>query len=526
MADNGLSNLTGQQLVGYDKGVRTVNNDFKAFLDKWTRCRDCADGADAVKGKKDKYLPKLLEQPPAEYINYVIRANFFNATGRTTQAMLGMLFRKSPNLVIPDAMTKLLENVTLDGCNFDIFTREVAEENILVGRVGVLVDYSQAVNDPNKPLTIAQLQTSGARPVMKMYTAETILNWKYKTVGNATLLSQVVLMEQFEIVVDEFTSKWEPRYRVLDLDDSGFYRVRVFRIDDKGEDQLVDAPVYPLMNGQQLNFIPFEFFCPDGNDSDIDEPPMLDLVDVNLSHYRTSADYEHACHFTALPMLYVAGMSPTNDDGTPAKIYLGSQSALIFNDPTAKAAFVEFTGQGLTAIENSLDRKEQMMAVLGARMLEPQKKAAETAFTSAIHAVGENSILASISIALSLGLTKCLTWFADWAGLSGQEIEFEINRDFLPVAIDGQTLTAYVAAWQAGALTAEEIFDLFKRADLIESDVEFDEHTAEAQLEQAAKQQQQMDMLKQQTELANHQPGNKPGGGSNTGVNTPSNKPD
>jgi len=36
-------------------------------------------------------------------------------------------------------------------------------------------------------------------------------------------------------------------------------------------------------------------------------------------------------------------------------------------------------------------------------------------------------------------------------------------------------------------MTLEEIFDLFKRADLIEAEVSFDEHEAQVKVEQAAK---------------------------------------
>ena len=80
-----------------------------------------------------------------------------------------------------------------------------------------------------------------------------------------------------------------------------------------------------------------------------------------------------------------------------------------------------------------------------------------------------------------------MKWFAEWAGLgSDNEINFEINRDFLPVAIDGPTLTAYMAAYQGGGLTGEELFDLFQRADLIEAEVTYEEHQAAIDAQQPA----------------------------------------
>jgi hypothetical protein len=489
----------GNVALGIQKGVRVVHPSFPAALLKWTRCRDVVAGSDAVKSKGTEYLPKLTQQQVEEYNSYKTRANFFNATGRTVSAMEGMLFRKPPSINVPDGIKPLLENVTLDGENLDQFTREVVEENIVVGRVGILVDYSQPATKAGEVITVAMAEAIGNRPLMKMYTAENIINWKYKTTNNVTKLSMLVLHEQVVLPDqdDEFKEKTESNYRVLDLDPAnGFYRVRVFRIDKDGKDELINEPFYPLMNNTQMDFIPFEFFCPDGNDSDIDLPPILDLVDTNLSHYRASADWEHGCHFTGLPMLCVSGMSPYDDKGKPVSIFLGSQSALVLENPDASAQFIEFKGQGLQSLEKNLDRKEQMMAVLGARMLEPQKKAAETAVTSSLHRMGENSILASISISVSTGLKTCLGWFCMWAGIQPpDDLDYEINRDFLPVAIDGPTLTSYVGAWQNNALTEEELFDLLKRGDLIEAEVEYDEHTAQAKIEAATRMKQQQDLM-------------------------------
>jgi hypothetical protein len=483
-------------IPGADSGVRTKHAGYKDALEQWKRCRDVIAGGDAIKAAKTKYLPILNDQDIRNYDAYLLRANFFNATSRTVAAMIGMLYRKPPRIEVPAVVEGYLDNVTMDGQKFDIFSREVAKELISVGRVGILVDHPPLVEKQTGPLTVADTEQLGLRPVMKCYTAENIFNWRVRNIDNRLVVCQIILQELFSEPVDEFEDKTENRYRVLDLQDDNTYRQRVFRIDEDTQQEIQVGPdIIPLMNGAPLTFIPFVFLCSDGDECDFNEPPILDLVDMNLSHYRTSADYEHACHFTALPMLYVAGMNTVDVNGQPAKVYLGSQSALILDNPQAKVGFIEFTGNGLGTLENNLDRKEQMMAVLGARMLQPQKKAVETAMTSAIHRTGENSILASLSIAISISMLKALQWFTNWSVNTNTAIDFEINRDFLPVAIDGPTLTAYVGAFQAGTLTEEEMFDLFQRADLIESEVDFADHKAQIDAKAAIDQQNQLDLI-------------------------------
>jgi hypothetical protein len=472
-----------------NKGVRTVHIGYDAAALRWKRCRDVLAGTDAIKASALEYLPKLNDQTVSDYNAMVLRANFFNASARTVNGLVGMLFRKAPTFTMPDALAELLKDIDLEGTPIDVLANDVCQEILTVGDYGLLVDYPPQTDTNGAVLTVGLAQQKGLRPVIKTYCIENIINWRYKLINNKNTLCQVVLQEPTLIPLNEFEQTQEMHYRVLDLDDANQYRVRVFKIDERGNDIVIEGPLYPLMDGKPLNFIPFEFM----NDDQLEEPVLLDLFDINLSHFRTSADYEHGCHFTGLPMLYVFGITNVNDAGVRDPIYLGSSSALVDSNSDAKAGFVEFTGKGLETLENNLDRKEQQMAVLGARMLAAEKKQAETATTSAIHRTGENSILANISIETSLKIVKVITWFAEWAGIDTSDIDYQINRDFLPVATDGPTLLAYVQSWQAGVITDEELFDLLQRGDIIEADVEFDKHKLQLAAEQVIKQQQAVD---------------------------------
>lgn len=468
-----------------NRGVATQHADYIAYTEQWTRCRDVISGQDAIQKKGEVYLPKLKNQNDTDYRAYLKRSTLFNATSRTVSGLNGMLFRKPPQNDAPKGIDPLLNDIDMCGMPFDVFSQEVSEQCLSVGRIGVLVDYPVApVLD--KPLTIAIAQKLALRPSMKIYITENIINWKFKQINKVWTLAQVVLHEVYsEPALDssgqpsEFENKTEDRWRVLDLENDVTYRIRVFNKDANGNDNLVDGPVYPLMNNKTMNYIPFIVMTPDGMSFEVEEPPLLDLVNTNLSHYRTTADYEHGCHFTALPTLFIKGYtSPVAVEGeAPEQIYLGSQAAITLSDTQADAKFIEFTGQGLATLERNLDRKEQQMAILGARMLAAEKKQAETATTAAIYRTGENSVLSAISIAVSLGLSKALTIFSEWAGYA-QECKYELNRDFLPVVIDGPTLTAYIQAYQKQAINEEELFDLLQRGDIIEAEITLEEHKA------------------------------------------------
>lgn len=447
------------------------HKDFDTYSPKWKRCRDAMAGQDAVHTAQEAYLPKLKDQDPLDYASYVKRAGFYNATWRTVSGLLGMMFRKPPKIEMPAQMESYAFDIDMAGTSLDTFARKTALEILGVGRVGIMVDHPAA---EVQAMSVKVAEEQGLRPMLKIYKCETIINWKYERIRNYWMLSQVRLEETVEEPDGEFAVKEVKQWRVLDLDESGNYRQRVYRkVDGKGEFEQIGGDIYPLMGGKPLDFIPFYIVGTDGVDSQLDEPPLIDLIDVNLAHYRTNADYEHGCHFTGLPTLFLSGISPT-ETGMPS-FYIGSEKAILAPDPNAKGMFIEFTGQGLGALRDNLDHKEQQMAVLGARMLFAEKRAVEAAETASIHRAGENSVLASLAQAVSEALEKALTVFAKWSGTPA-EIVYQLNRDYNPAMLDAPQLTALLKTVQAGEMSSEEFFVLLQRADIIDSEKSFEEH--------------------------------------------------
>lgn len=449
--------------------------EYTEYLDKWTRCETVAKGQDAVHAAGTLYLPMLSNQEPAEYAAYRDRTPFYNATWRTIVGLQGMLFRKPPQVEVPPAVKPMLDDVTMDGTPLHIFALDLAEQSLKVGRVGVFTDFP-AVNVNST--TRADALAMGLRPMLKKYNAKSIINWKTRFINNATVLSMVVLKEEKMVPEDEFSDACVEQYRVLDLIDlpredgvvKPTYRVRVIEVQQEGgkEVEVTTSLSFPMIDNQFLDYIPFQFIGVDDVNWCVDEPPLIDLVDMNLSHYRTQADYEHGCHFTGLPTPVVTGYTPEKDG---EKFNIGSMTAWVFPRPDAKAFFLEFTGEGLNSLKENLTRKEQQMALLGARMLEVSRgNGVESANTAAIHRGGEQSMLSSVAQAISIAVTKVLKTFTRFAGADDKDVKFELNRDFFPVPMDALTLTALIAGWQNGAYSYETLFENLQKGEFIKLD--------------------------------------------------------
>ncbi len=224
----------------------------------------------------------------------------------------------------------------------------------------------------------------------------------------------------------------------------------------------------PLRLGKPLPLIPFVFHGPRNCQECVDKLPLTDIIAVNLDHYRLNADYKHGLHFTALPTAWVSGFDKSS------VLRIGSSTAWVAETPGATAGFLEFTGQGLTTFERAMDRDERLMAVLGSRMLEPQKRAVETADAIELRQSGENSVLSAISLSVSDSISHILRWVYWWnsteelpEAIGDNQVLAQLNLDFSARGMSSEEITAIVSAWQAGAISQESMFELLRRGEVL-----------------------------------------------------------
>lgn len=377
--------------------VENKHKSYNAMTEFWTRCRDVVAGEDAVKAAGTKYLPKLSGQTLAEYEAYKARALFYNATARTIEGLTGMVLASPPDATVPKALEPHRNDVTLSGEPFAGLVNTIVDDVLEVGRFGILLDWSD----------------NAKRPYWVPFTAENICNWDVTYRAGDAILTFLVLHETVE-KRSGFEMVCVGRYRVLNLvevdgPEKFVCQTTVYDQDPKTLEYLETSTVSPERNSKPLNFIPFVCFGPKGVKIAVEKPTMLDLVNVNLSHFRSSADLEHGRHYTALPTPVVTGSQ------TKKPLKIGSSTAWVLPEPGSDAKYLEFTGQGLSSLEGALKSKEQLMQILGARLLEPQKVAQEAFATVKMRHSGDTSVLQNIVAGLNLGLTTLWRWHAWWA---------------------------------------------------------------------------------------------------------------
>lgn len=238
--------------------------------------------------------------------SYLKRAEFFGATGRTLEGLHGMMFRKDINLTVPDAYQDYLVNVDGEGNTFNQFVNDSTWDCMQTGFGGVLIDAPEI----SENTSVRQAEEEGLYPYLTYYDCFKVINWHWDRKGRRKILKYVVLKEMNEVEVESsepFTKEIKEQYRVLELDEDGYYRQTLY-----GDNNIVISQVYPKKFGKQMTYIPF-YFLPNTKPY---KPMMLNLASVNVAWYRKSADYENGLHWTGVPTPYSIGYEPTTHTET------------------------------------------------------------------------------------------------------------------------------------------------------------------------------------------------------------------
>ena len=393
-------------------------------------------------------------QDKKQYNSYKKRAVFFGAMSRTVTALVGAIDRKPPEVKGANGISKFIKDVTGTGISLDEFLKDIEEEVMISGRVVVCIDRKNSADN---------------RPYLVWYKSEDCINWfseqytdfdqrlsgmifreSYYDVDKDNKYKQIQLDQyrEFTMVNEEVTVNIWRQKNIENRNSNNTY------IGKEEKPQYEIEETYTLTNrGKSLGFIPCVPVVSDGSPFEVPQPPLLDLVDVNLAHYRNSADYEHGMHWTALPTPVLTGLN-----GKESKISIGSGSAIILPDPQSSAMFLEFSGTGLSTIKTAMDHKEMMMSALGARMLASRMDQSTSAEVTRINYSGETASLSNVARSMSRGMTRLLKMVAMWENNKGFEnIEVHLNEDYVDTKLAGADLTALMAAYQGGAISLDSL---------------------------------------------------------------------
>ncbi|WP_170430670.1 DUF4055 domain-containing protein [Ruegeria arenilitoris] len=419
----------------------------------YDKIRDVLHGEDRLKNRGPVYLPRPEGMTQAQYTRYVQGSSFYAVAERTLRGMVGAVTRNEPIVELPDRIESMRTLATFEGNSLDVLIEDALRETMSMGRYAMILDYPTDGNS----VTDA--------PFISTFDADSILDWREEIVDGRQKLTYLRLNERN----DELDQGVE-QHLVLSL--SPAYTVQRFHVQSKRSGELtqiveenkIGEDIVPSVNGKTLNEIPAVIVSPYNLKADVEKPPFLDLVNVNLAHWRVSADYFWSLFLTSQPTPWVAGS--INEKNKPTQIGSGAFWVL---PEGATAGMLEFTGAGIAAQKAALDDITAQMATLGARMVYDGKGRNETTDTAKLRHRSELSLLHSSVNMVEAAILKLLRLAAEWTTPgSSDQVKVKLHRDFITSQMDAPTLTALIKAWQAGAISHDTLLMNMKKGDLMD----------------------------------------------------------
>ena len=225
-----------------------------------------------------------------------------------------------------------------------------------------------------------------------------------------------------------------------------------------------------------IDEIPLVTFYAERTDFMISKPPILDLVDLNITHWQSSSDQRSILTVARFPML--AGSGVTDEDN---KLKVGPRQWLFTSDAQGKYYYVEPDGKAIAAGRDDLSDLENQMSSYGAEFLK-KRPGTQTATARALDSAEATSPLQDMVLRFIDAMNQALTLTGKWADI--EEPGFvTVNAEFGLTAQEDADLRALTDARKNRDLSRRKYLNELRRRGTLPVDFDAEENDFEIERE-------------------------------------------
>ena len=442
---------------GAEAKVNKVDDPNQQWLNMqqfWELPEVIIQGTQEIRSKHRAYLPQEERESDLSYDARLSRSVLSPYFIRIERMLAGMLIRKPIQINdTPDVIREALFDIDLGGNDISIFCYELTRKLLRYGHVGCLVD-------------APSLETEAGRPYWTTYTPRDIIGWRTEKKEGRDELVQLRLAEQVLVNDGLYGVKEVQQIRVLTPGGFEIHRKKKDKSDWVIEEEGTTS----------LDYIPFSVAYSNKVGYMESRPPMLDIAELNLKHYQIMSDYDNILHISAVPMLSIFGMPPSDSE-----ISAGPGEAFAM-PAEARIEYIEPSGSSFTAQQDRLKEIASQINELGLAAILGQKISAETAQSKAIDRSQSDATLLYIAQQVQDLIDNSLRFHADYLGIESGSCY--VNRDFLATRLDPQEIGSLLQLYTAGTISKETLLKMLSQGEVLpdEFDVEEELEATEAAL--------------------------------------------
>lgn len=252
-------------------------------------------------------------------------------------------------------------------------------------------------------------------------------------------------------------------------------------------------PMIPTKRGYPLGFIPFQFYGPKESTPKFQDPPLLDISDMNVSHYQSYALLEAAREASATPVYVYAGegvsdlsgdqeAGPVNsaDAELATQFYIGPKRIIMIGE---KDSFdvVEYSGSGLSELREGIETKEMHIRSLGGKLIGNQRKmAAQSAVSTDLSNLSDQSILMGTVNNVETGFTDVIRWMLWWKDAPQSVLNsarVTMNRQFQKGQLDPREIRAFQSVFKEGLVPLDVYYEILQKSEVLDPSMSLEEFT-------------------------------------------------
>jgi hypothetical protein len=483
------------------KTVADPNAAYESLRQVWIRSRAVCSGERFVKDYdgiidlltfSNLLIPFSPSMTPDQYAFYKAEAELPGITAQFSKMIIGGLLRKPPEVVLPEGIPPevtdwIVNEFGKDDSTLVAFLDAALWEEIQTSRAWVFVDYP-VIKDPAN-LTKEDLLNYKPYPIL--HRAESIINWRVKDNNlGKTILDRIIvrgLKESFD--KNEFHPDFKDTVWVHELDEKGFYRIRIFQ----RQDSLINVPVVAgqvqstvdqkspsfneierieniLINGQRLNFIPA---WPLNGSIDPLQPVLSPIIDKEVALYNKISRRNHLLYGAATYTPYVASDMTDEEFDEVVNAGLGSWLKLKQGDTIG---VLPTPTEALADMEKAIGAAIEEMAKLGIRMLTPETDQSGVALE--LRNASQTAQLGSLNNKVSHTMKQVIAFMINWRfgqALKASDITFSLSADFQPLPLGADWLRLATEWYQQGLIPRSVWLTLLKHNDIVPPDYDDEE---------------------------------------------------
>jgi hypothetical protein len=420
-----------------------------AMMPDWGVMAAVTRGTNYIRDLSETYLPQEPREDDDAYRTRVDRSVLSPYTSRLIETAAGAILRKPIHVEGDRYWQDLAQDIDGLGSNLTEYALRALVSSLTYGHSAILVDYPAAMGARN----LAEERAMGRRPYFVHVDAPQIWGWRKESGTNRLL--QVRIHD----------------YDVRPLNDFGEEQIEQMRVIYPGKYDLYtlgqDVVEFSSTGGYSLDDIPLVPIYSNRRGLLISQPPLLDIANLNITHYQRQADLIHALHIAAMPTLVLEGWDDTSNTAS-----LGVNYAIAMQ-PGHKAYYVQADATSFDAQMAELESLAAQMSTLGVTKLFGQKFVAESAEAKRIDQAQSNSVLSIISQELESALNQAFGFAAQYVGMEPPVIR--IDRDFDYYRLIGQDIAVLAQLNDSGKISDGLLLEILRRGEILPDTVDIDE---------------------------------------------------